>query len=38
MVTGGYKGIQGVRRGCKKLQRVKGGYEGLHGVTRGYKG
>ena len=36
-VTGGYKGIQGVKRGCERLKAVKGGYKGLQGVTRGYR-
>ena len=31
-VTGGYKGLQGIRTGKKGLQGVK------KGVTRGYKG
>ena len=39
-MTGGYKGLQGVARGCGGLQVVTGGYEGLQGVTgvtRGYR-
>ena len=34
MVTGAYKGLQGVTRGCKGLQGVTGGFKGLHLVTR----
>ena len=35
-MTGGYKGLQGVKRGdrsYKGLQGVTGGYNGLHWVT-----
>ena len=28
-MTGGYKGLQQVTRGCSVLQRVTGGYKGL---------
>ena len=31
-------GIQGVRRGCRRLEGVTGGYKGLQGVTGGDKG
>ena len=34
-VTGGFKGLLGVTRGCKRLQEATGGYKGLQGVTRG---
>ena len=34
-MTGGYSGLQGVRRGCRGLQRVTGGYKRLKGVTMG---
>ena len=37
-MTGGDKGLQGVRRGYRGLQGVTGGYKGLRGVTRGDKG
>ena len=38
MVTGDYKGLQGVTRGDKGLQGVNGGYKGLQGVRGGDKG
>ena len=37
MVTGGYKGLQGITRGYKGLQGVTRGYQGLQGVTMGYR-
>ena len=36
-MTVGYKGLQGVTRGYRRLQRVSGGYKGLLGATRGYR-
>ena len=38
MVTGRYKGLQGVTRGCKGLQGVTRSYKGLLEVTGGDKG
>ena len=35
-VTGGYKRLQGVKRGDRGIKGVTGGDKGLHGVTRGY--
>ena len=37
-MTGGDKGLQGVRRGYSGLQGLTGGYKGLQGVTEGDKG
>ena len=37
MVTGGNKGLQGIRRGYKGLQGVTRGYKRLQGITKGYK-
>ena len=38
MVTGGYKGLQGVTGDFKGLQGVTWGYRVFQGVTRGYMG
>ena len=37
MVTGGYKGLQGVTGGYKGLQGVTGGDKGLQGVAKDYR-
>ena len=37
MVTGGYKGLQGLTRGYKGLQGVKGGEKGLQEATSDYR-
>ena len=40
-VPRGYKGLEGVTKGCmgfKEIQEVKRGYKGLQGVTEGTKG
>ena len=40
-MTGGYKGLQKVTRGDRRLQglqKVTRGYRGLQGVTGDYKG
>ena len=34
----GYKGLQGVTKGDRRLQGVTGSYKGLQGVTRGDRG
>ena len=38
MVTGGYKGLQGVKEGYKRLQGVTRDYRWLKGVTGDHKG
>ena len=35
MVTGGYKGLQGVTKAYIESKRVTEGYKGLQGVTKG---
>ena len=37
-MTGGDKGLQGVKKAYRGLQEVTGGYKGLQGVRRGDKG
>ena len=37
MVTGGYKGLQGVKRGYRGLQGVTRGDKALQGVTKDYR-
>ena len=36
-ITWQYRGLEGVKRGDRKLQRVTVGYEGLQGVTKYYR-
>ena len=36
-MTGGYKGLQGVRKGERGLQGVTGVCNGLQGVTKEYR-
>ena len=37
MITRGYRGLQEVKEGYRRLKLVTRGYRGLQGVTGGYK-